>query len=181
MEKSGIRGAAFDVYGTLLMIEALAPHNRPKSMAELAGRCGKSMATLTRALAKLESYFWITRDRGGGKGNPTRVEAVLGVPVERKQTLTNAEKCRAYRRRERARKAAATGGSETQTTPKTEQQTTPGNGAQSGLTDTSFLVSETGSDQAKLHTDSSDLSQTANQAARETVVPDGPQATGKDL
>jgi DNA-binding GntR family transcriptional regulator len=72
MKKSGIRGAAFGVYSTLLMIEARPTHRWPKTLRELADECGKSTATLGRALRHLERHGWITRTRGGGKDNRPR-------------------------------------------------------------------------------------------------------------
>ena len=131
MERSGIKGAAFSVYGTLLMIQKLPPGRRPKTLKQLAERCGVSGATLTRALEHLNRHGWVTRERGGGKNNPTRIEPIRGAPCDcrpdRKKPMTNAEKCRAYRRRKRT------------ATPGNEPQPTPANGAQSDPGDTSKL------------------------------------------
>jgi len=135
MEKSGITGAPFAVYGTLLMIEKLPADRRPRTLRELAGRCGVSNATLTRALAYLGERGWIARTRGGGKDNPTRIEAVIGKALPpRPQGKTNADYCRAYR----LRKRAASRESEPQTTDESEPQTTDADGAQSAPRDRSI-------------------------------------------
>jgi hypothetical protein len=94
MRKSGHRADVAHVYDVLVSVEG-GKLRQPRSHAELAGLCNTAGATLTRILAVLENGEWITRTRGGGRGNPTTFATAIGRPVPpRPEPKTDAQRQR---------------------------------------------------------------------------------------
>jgi hypothetical protein len=118
MRKSGHRAEVAHVYEKLLAVEA-GQLRQPRSHAELARMCNASGATLTRILAVLEDGGWITRTRGGGRGNPTTFATAIGQPLPaRPEPKTGAQRERErYWRRKAATREVSNNLTETEQQP----------------------------------------------------------------